>query len=1369
MKTKINKILAILTCVAIMVSMSVPIMAFDLPDGACCDDHFDDTHDCGSIFCGHDETTHLDECGGVDCACEDCVCEDECECADCECFDADGADCNGVDCACEDCICEDECDCADESLGHTGGTLPGDLPGGSARAMSYEGITPSSIATAATFYARGTSQHWTWAPDLMATQTKRTIDLTQSGSYAVEFLHSFEENWSGSFYSAERFPDNTIKLRILADNIDTSDVSIFIEKVEVTGGNGGTAVINQTLTHSIYIYDFLESAPDNEGYAYDLNQTQLEALGQLAPNQKVVFHFSVILASDPGDGTADCTVAHTWNTNGNGKCVECSESCTHPIPPGFSNPWDNWNNGICRTCKADRRCGIGLYAEYTECGDYEQIGTSQHQCRQCYAGWVNCTYTLDGGTKCVCGRDNPDTGAPAELEGTHSLITRTGKNVIYSLNAATHPFTASGGTAPAAQGTTHVTTTVTAGGSGGLQGINIPASVFSSAQVGDILEIRGRIIDNRLGGGRLAMFNATGSTADGEWHTTADLVSPWTMTFELNATALGGLRLLANRWSGGSDNFTFSIDDLIIHRPATVTVPKYTWDNILSNFFTSNIGAHGTVTVAQSIAGISVSDRANNNSGLGINVAALRDLNPSNSAIVITGYIIGGGGGSWGPRIDVWPDGDGGRELTGTATSLTIPAANTFGAGTAHRLVANGPSLATSFVITNITVGGQSIVDTSGNPGRCPTCTVFAPDGRCTVCLTACTHTAGYSETTGRCAGCDALCSHPGWSNGRCNRCNADRRCGSGTIFQIQAACGPFEQPNTTAHQCRTCWGGHITCTFPGGANCVCGRVSHTHNWVEGVCQNSGCSYPSGQCPHSVQSYDDETNHKCDVCEHTQAHTFPPGRGQCTANGCDANNESGSVVIVHTPCGMCGTVGSWAWGGNADRHWSTANCCELNEEHTFNANGVCKCGAGDTRSPCGMCGTHGFWSWGGNEGSHWSSSGCCQLNAPHFFDANGLCICGRTGTPSTPPSPCGMCGTVGSWRWGGNEDVHWSSAGCCDLNAPHVYNASGVCICGRTGTPGGSATGTPCGMCGVVGPWSWGGNEDVHWAANCNCTGNEPHNFVNGVCKCGRTASGTILAPQDTFREEDFIDAGALIDDLLRAIEAGETPTIDLTQSGNVTIISADVFKAIAESGVDVEVVLPSGFKFTIIASSITDDVGAFDLNIEVLIKYVDTQLETIGGGKVDIPANSIVFRPNFHGEFGFELVFNVTLEQIADAGLDIDRVRLYHVDAVGMVSDKGRPTINDDGTISFSKTHASFYVLSNDPPITSEIGTGIIETVTPETPETPERPTLPTRLEMAEQADNITWILIAISGAAILAAAGVAVVMIRRRRNTTA
>jgi len=423
-----------------------------------------------------------------------------------------------------------------------------------------------------------------------------------------------------------------------------------------------------------------------------------------------------------------------------------------------------------------------------------------------------------------------------------------------------------------------------------------------------------------------------------------------------------------------------------------------------------------------------------------------------------------------------------------------------------------------------------------------------------------------------------------------------------------------------------------------------------------------------------------------------------------------------------------------------------------------------------------MCGVIGDWNWGGNADVHWAGNCSCTGNAPHSYDANGVCICGRTGTPNTgggddvTPSPCGMCGVVGPWSWGGNADVHWAVNCNCTGNAPHSYDANGVCICGRTGTP--NTIGSPCGMCGVVGPWSWGGNADFHWAENCSCTLNSMHSFdANGVCVCG---FARILAPQEAFLEEDFIDAESLIDDLLSAIAAGEVPTIDLTTAGNVTVISADVLLAIASAGVDVVVVLPSGFTFTIIASSIKADVGAFDLNIEVIFKHEDTMVETLGGGKVNVSANSIVFRPNFHGDFGFDIVFHVTADQIEHAGIDVSTVKRFHVCAVGNVTDHGEPTVNDDGSVNFTINHASFHVLSSEIPLTAELGSAVIvsdlneeSTLGSQIISEEGGAAITTQLEdVVQRANVLLWIIISLSAIGFLTAGFLTIVVIRRRQS---
>ncbi|MCL2356162.1 MAG: glycoside hydrolase family 11 protein [Defluviitaleaceae bacterium] len=153
---------------------------------------------------------------------------------------------------------------------------------------------------------------------------------------------------------------------------------------------------------------------------------------------------------------------------------------------------------------------------------------------------------------------------PPSLEGAHSLIDRTGRDVQFSLAAATHPFTAVGTAALNVVTTTHVTANVSATGG---NGIMIPASVFTGIQAGDVLMLRGRIVSDRLTGGRLALFQATGATADANIRASADLVSPFTITHTLTAADLDGMRLLPNRWGGAQTDFLFSIDDMIIYRP----------------------------------------------------------------------------------------------------------------------------------------------------------------------------------------------------------------------------------------------------------------------------------------------------------------------------------------------------------------------------------------------------------------------------------------------------------------------------------------------------------------------------------------------------------------------------------------------------------------------------------------------------------------------------------------------------------------------------------------------------------------------------------------------------------------------------------
>jgi hypothetical protein len=101
----------------------------------------------------------------------------------------------------------------------------------------------------------------------------------------------------------------------------------------------------------------------------------------------------------------------------------------------------------------------------------------------------------------------------------------------------------------------------------------------------------------------------------------------------------------------------------------------------------------------------------------------------------------------------------------------------------------------------------------------------------------------------------------------------------------------------------------------------------------------------------------------------------------------------------------------------------------------------------------------------------------------------------------------------------------------------------------------------------------------------------------------------------------------------------------------------------------------------------------------------------TIAGARV--PANSIVINPNFSGEFGFDLVFRFTAEQLAEAGLNGNNARLYHISGDGVVTDMGRVTRYTDGSISVTISSASQFVLAESAPEDANPATGVVLGVT--------------------------------------------------------
>ena len=141
-------------------------------------------------------------------------------------------------------------------------------------------------------------------------------------------------------------------------------------------------------------------------------------------------------------------------------------------------------------------------------------------------------------------------------------------------------------------------------------------------------------------------------------------------------------------------------------------------------------------------------------------------------------------------------------------------------------------------------------------------------------------------------------------------------------------------------------------------------------------------------------------------------------------------------------------------------------------------------------------------------------------------------------------------------------------------------------------------------------------------------------------------------------------------------------------------LISEEALDGIKANGITVNIILQNGKIITIDPSRITTDARSIDLNIDIEITNQGNQIS-------GIPANSIVIRPFEHGEFGFEIGFDITAEEMQLAGLNGSNARLYHFDNNGNVVQDGRVTRNADGSVTIGINRASYYVLSESVPET--------------------------------------------------------------------
>ncbi|MCL2019004.1 MAG: dockerin type I domain-containing protein [Oscillospiraceae bacterium] len=177
-------------------------------------------------------------------------------------------------------------------------------------------------------------------------------------------------------------------------------------------------------------------------------------------------------------------------------------------------------------------------------------------------------------------------------------------------------------------------------------------------------------------------------------------------------------------------------------------------------------------------------------------------------------------------------------------------------------------------------------------------------------------------------------------------------------------------------------------------------------------------------------------------------------------------------------------------------------------------------------------------------------------------------------------------------------------------------------------------------------------------------------------------------SPQNTINEPDESNT---LDNVIENALKGDNPRIVLDEDTG-SVISEDALDMIKDSDKVVEIELESGLVITIDPDSITNNAKAIDLNIEIALTSTGNQIP-------GVPANTLAITPppTTHGEFGFTISFNITEEELLNAGINGNAsVKLYYGNADGTFTDMNQNIKrNPDGSITVSISKFSFYVLS--------------------------------------------------------------------------
>lgn len=155
-----------------------------------------------------------------------------------------------------------------------------------------------------------------------------------------------------------------------------------------------------------------------------------------------------------------------------------------------------------------------------------------------------------------------------------------------------------------------------------------------------------------------------------------------------------------------------------------------------------------------------------------------------------------------------------------------------------------------------------------------------------------------------------------------------------------------------------------------------------------------------------------------------------------------------------------------------------------------------------------------------------------------------------------------------------------------------------------------------------------------------------------------------------------------------------EDVVADAIANGDVINVTDDAVVSEAAIGAIAEADEPVTFvtdtcTITIDPATITE-VGAIDLTMEISV----AGSADVNG--VDVPKSAIVIAPAQKGEFGMTLVVTIPAATVSD--LDADNLYFYYISDDGEVTDlTDALTVNNDGSVSVSISHASEYVITDE------------------------------------------------------------------------